>query len=96
MRIVMLVCYVLLIIIGVSFAALNASSVEVNFYFKMISMPVSVLMTIMLGIGILIGFVLFVSRYWRLKIEYHKIKNQLKITEKEIKNLRSIPLQDQH
>lgn len=96
MRIVMLVSYVLLIIIGVSFAALNASSVDVNFYFKTVSMPVSVLMTIMLGIGILIGFVLFVSRYWRLKIECHKIKNQLKLTEKEIKNLRSIPLQDQH
>ncbi|HGF0863245.1 TPA: LapA family protein, partial [Legionella pneumophila] len=33
MRILMLVTYLLLIIIGVSFAALNASSVQVNFYF---------------------------------------------------------------
>jgi putative membrane protein len=96
MRILMLVTYILLIIIGVSFAALNASSVAVNFYFKTVSMPISVLMTIMLGVGILIGFLLFISRYWRLKIECHKIKNQLKLTEKEIKNLRSIPLQDQH
>lgn len=96
MRILMLVFYVLIIIIGVSFAALNATSVDVNLYFKIISMPISVLMTIMLGIGILIGFVLFITRYWRLKNECHKIKNQLKLTEKEIKNLRSIPLQDQH
>ncbi len=96
MRILMLVAYILLIIIGVSFAALNASSVVVNFYFNSLSMPISVLMTIMLGIGILIGFLLFISRYWRLKIEYHRMKNQLKLTEKEIKNLRSIPLQDQH
>lgn len=92
----MLVIYIVLIIIGVSFAALNASSVDVNFYFKTVSMPISVLMTIMLGVGILIGFLLFISRYWRLKIEYRKIKNQLRLTEKEIKNLRSIPLQDQH
>ena len=55
MRILMLVIYILLIIIGVSFAALNASSVQVNFYFKTLSMPISVLMTIMLGIGIFIG-----------------------------------------
>ena len=96
MRILMLVIYILLIIIGVSFATLNASTVAVNFYVKTISMPVSVLMAIMLGIGILIGFILFISRYWRLKMECHKMKNQLKITEKEIKNLRSIPLQDQH
>ncbi|EHL31126.1 lipopolysaccharide assembly protein LapA domain-containing protein [Legionella drancourtii] len=96
MRIVMLVIYILLIIIGVSFAALNAASVDVNFYFKTVSMPISVLITIMLGIGILIGFILFIGRYWRLKAECNRIKNQLKLTEKEIKNLRSIPLQDQH
>ncbi len=59
-------------------------------------MPISVLMTIMLGVGVFIGFILFITRYWRLKIEYRKMKNQLKLTEKEIKNLRSIPLQDQH
>lgn len=96
MRILMLVFYILLIIIGVSFAALNATSVVVNFYFKTLSMPISVLMTIMLGVGIVVGFILFVGRYWRLKIECRKMRSQLKLTEKEIKNLRSIPLQDQH
>jgi putative membrane protein len=96
MRILLLVFYILLIIIGVSFAALNASSVEVNFYFTTVSMPISVLMTIMLGVGIVVGFLLFTSRYWRIKNECRKMKNQLKLTEKEIKNLRSIPLQDQH
>ncbi|KTC78676.1 LapA family protein [Legionella cincinnatiensis] len=96
MRILMLVIYILLIVIGVSFAALNATSVDVNFYFETLSMPISVLMTIMLGIGVVIGFILFIVRYWRLKAECHRLKNQLKLTEKEIKNLRSIPLQDQH
>lgn len=94
MRLLMLIVYIMLIVIGVSFAALNAASVAVNFYFRTVTMPVSVLMTLALGVGILIGFILFISRYWRLKIEYHKIKNQLKLTEKEIKNLRSIPLQN--
>lgn len=96
MRLLLLLFYLLLIILGVSFAALNAASVAVNFYLKTVSMPISVLMTIMLGVGIVLGFLLFFSRYWRLKSEYRKIKNQLKLTEKEIKNLRSIPLQDQH
>lgn len=98
MRIFMLVTYTLLILIGVSFAALNSSSVSVNFYFKTLSMPISVLILIplMLVLGVLVGLVLFVLRYWRLKDEYRKIKNQLRLTEKEIKNLRAIPLQDQH
>jgi putative membrane protein len=92
----MLVFYLILIVIGVSFAALNASAVVVNFYFKTVSMPISVLMTIALGVGVIIGFILFITRYWRLKIECRRMKSQLKLTEKEIKNLRSIPLQDQH
>ncbi len=94
MRILMLIIYILLIILGVSFAALNAASVQVNFYFKVVTMPISVLMTLMLGLGILTGFLLFLFRYWSLKVECRKMRNQLKLTEKEIKNLRSIPLQD--
>ena len=96
MRLFILFIYIVLIIFGVSFAALNAASVQVNFYFTSASMPVSVLMAISLGIGIFLGMLLFAMRYWRLKLECRKMKNQLKLTEKEIKNLRSIPLQDQH
>lgn len=96
MRLFILLIYLVLILLGVSFAALNASSVEVNFYFTKLTMPISVLMTIMLGVGLLIGFLLFIYRYWRLKIEVSKLKSQLKLTEKEIKNLRAIPLQNQH
>ncbi len=96
MRIITLVFYLILILIGVSFAALNATSVHVNFYFTTLKMPISVLMTLMLGIGMILGFILFLVRYWHLRVEHRKIKNQLKLTEKEIKNLRSIPLQDQH
>ena len=96
MRIVMTIFYLVLILVGISFAALNASSVQVNFYFTTLKMPISVLMTLMLGVGIILGCILFLSRYWRLKAEHRKIKNQLRLTEKEIKNLRAIPLQDQH
>ncbi len=96
MRIVMTILYLVLILVGVSFAALNASYVQVNFYFSTLKMPVSVLMTMMLGVGLLLGFLLFLWRYLRLKSEHRKIKNQLRLTEKEIKNLRAIPLQDQH
>ncbi len=96
MRIIITLFYLSLILVGVSFAALNASSVQVNFYFTILKMPISVLMTIMLGVGMIVGFFLFMCRYWRLKNQNRKIKNQLRLTEKEIKNLRAIPLKDQH
>lgn len=96
MRILMIVFYIILIIVGVTFAALNAGSVQVNFYFTNVTMPIAVLMAIMLGLGMLVGCLLCLWRYWRLKAEHRKIKNQLRLTEKEIKNLRAIPLQDEH
>lgn len=97
MRLLLLIFYILLIIIGVSFAALNAATVPVNlFNLTTLHLPISLVMTIMLGVGVLIGFVLFLNRYWRIKLECRRMKAQLKITEKEIRNLRSIPLQDQH
>lgn len=96
MRILMIIFYLVLILLGVSFAVLNADAVHVNFYITTVNMPVSLLMTLTLGVGVLIGAFLFLSKYWRLKMEHHKIKRQLQLTEKEIKNLRSIPLKDQH
>ena len=94
MRIFTTIFYLLLILVGVSFAGLNASSVQINVYFTTFHMPISVLIVLTLGLGIIMGLVIFLSRYWRLKAEHRKIKNQLKLTEKEIRNLRAIPLQD--
>jgi putative membrane protein len=96
MRFMMMIVYLALIILGVSFAALNAGSVQVNFYFTTFTMPISVLIILVLGIGIIIGLILFMVKFWRLKADYRKLKNQHKLTEKEINNLRCIPLQDQH
>jgi putative membrane protein len=93
MRFFMMFVYLALIIIGVSFAALNASTAEVNFYFKTWTMPLSVVITIALGIGMLIGFMVFLGRYWRLKAEHRRVKHQLRTLEKEIQHLHSIPLQ---
>ncbi len=95
MRIVMIILYLALILVGVTFAVLNASSVQVNLYLTTLTMPISVLMTLMLGVGMVLGFVLFLWRYIRLKNDHRNIKNQLRLTEKEIKNLRAIPLKDQ-
>jgi len=96
MRIIITIFYLFLMLIGVSFAALNATSVHVNLYFTTIKLPISVLMILMLGIGLIFGFFLSLCKYWQIKAENRNIRNQLKMTEKEIKNLRSIPLKDQH
>lgn len=95
MRIFIISLYIILILFGVTFAALNATAVQINFYLTTLKMPVSVLIVSVLGIGMFLGYVLMISRYWRLKSEHRKIKNQLNLTEREIKNLRTIPLRNE-
>ena len=92
MRIFMIIFYTILILFGISFAALNAQSVPINFYFTTVQIPISVLMILMLGLGVSVGLILMMFRYWCLRAEHRKIKNQLQLTEREIKNLRIIPL----
>ncbi|MBA4696086.1 MAG: LapA family protein [Legionella sp.] len=94
MRLLIVIFYVILILVGISFAALNANPVLVNLYFIKLTMPISVLMTAMFGVGLFLGMILVLLRYWRLKMAYIKLKNQFNLTAKEIKNLRSIPLKD--
>ena len=96
MRVFIWIFYLILDLLGVTFAALNAGTVEVNLYIKTMQIPIAVLITFVFGIGLLLGFFLSLLRYWRLKMELLKIKSQLKISAKEIKNLRDIPLKDQH
>jgi lipopolysaccharide assembly protein A len=96
MRFIMMTFYLLIMLFGVAFAALNAGSVQLNLYFKTFTMPVSVLMMLTLALGVFLGFFVFATRYWCLKAHHRKLKHQLELTEREIKNLRAIPLKDQH
>lgn len=94
MRLIILLFYLLLIVFGVSFAALNSNVVEVNFYLTTLHLPISLCILLALGIGILIGYILSIFKYWRVKIINSKIKKQLELTEREIKNLRTIPIRN--
>ena len=96
MRIITTLFYFLLIILGVSFAALNASPIEVNFYITTMTLPVSLLIILVLGVGIIVGFTILLFRFLRLTAENRKLKSQLKLTEQEIKNLRTIPVTDHY
>lgn len=96
MRIVMMIFYVCLILLGVSFSVLNAKLVELDLYFKTLAMPMSLLLVTIFAFGVLWGLSFFVFKYLRLKFTLSQLKAQLALSEKEVKNLRSIPIQDQH
>lgn len=96
MRLIMMMFYFLIVLCGVVFSALNAGTVQLNLYFKMYTMPIPLLMLLSLALGVILGCIVFLSRYWSLKVHHRKLKHQLELKEREIKNLRAIPLKDQH
>ncbi|OGV25356.1 MAG: hypothetical protein A3F18_00130 [Legionellales bacterium RIFCSPHIGHO2_12_FULL_37_14] len=96
MRILIIMFYLILIMLGVTFSVLNSKIIDLNLYYLSLNLPISVLMLAALSIGILIGVLSFALRYLRLKLSFARLKSQLAMTEREVKNLRSIPIQDQH
>lgn len=96
MRIIKLIFYFLIVAIGICFATLNFQDASLNFYFKTLSMPISLLVIIVLGLGIILGYLTSLKKFFHLK---NKCRNLQKINinkEKEIQNLRAIPIDDKH
>lgn len=96
MRLFYLLISIILLLLGVSFAALNAETVSVNLYVTVLKMPISVMIVLSMGFGMIIGFLLLFFKYLNVKNANRKLNNKMKVAEKEVENLRAIPLQDKH
>lgn len=94
MRVLSIFIYFILAIVSISFAALNASPVKINLYFVTYSLPICVWMVIILGLGFVVGLFFHYWRHWRLRVKYRKLKKQIKLMEKDIKNFRTISRDD--
>ena len=96
MRTFLIFFYMTLMMISLAFAALNSKTVVVNLYWQTYNLPLAFIMIVCIGVGLLFGILVLLGRYWHLRCLYSRCKNQVSILEKEIKNLRSIPIQDSH
>ena len=84
------------VLLGVSFALLNASKVTVNYYLNTLTMPLSLVLVMAVGMGLLLGIVLMSLKYVQLKTVIRRLKSRVRIAEQEIENLRAIPIKDTH
>jgi uncharacterized integral membrane protein len=96
MRLLILFFYLLLVVICLAFAALNATPVHLKLYWISLQLPLAFIMVSCFAGGLILGAIIFVSKYLILNHQYHKAKKQIIMLEKEIKNLRAIPIQDSH
>lgn len=94
MRIVSLFFILVIVIFGMTFATLNSDSVTINYYLGQCSLPVSLLLVLVFAAGCLIGMIAGLWLLVKSKIHGHRLQSRLTLAEKEIANLRAIPLQD--
>jgi lipopolysaccharide assembly protein A len=95
-RIISLLLLLLIIMIGVTFATLNPDMVTVHYYLGKKTLPLSMLLVLVFSLGSVLGLTMGLWLLLKAKIKNYRLRQRLKIAEKEVQNLRAIPLQDRH
>jgi len=93
-RIISYFFLLVIVIFGMTFATLNSESVTINYYFDQSTLPLSLLLVLVFALGCLIGMT---AGFWlviKSKLHNYRLRQRLSLAEKEIENLRAIPLQD--
>lgn len=94
MRILRYLLFIILLLLALSFALLNADPVAINYYLGVSQIPLSILLVFSFGIGCIIGLLVSMSWYLRSKWHSRKLCSRLELAEKELANLRTMPLKD--
>lgn len=86
----------LVVVIGVGFAAINAELVPFNYYLGSIQIPLSLLVVLSLAIGASLGILVSLSFSLSQRRELARLRKKINLTEREVKNLREIPIRNKH
>lgn len=92
MRFIKLFVVILIMMFGAVFAVLNSDPVVVNYYFGSREFPLSLVLTLVLGGGVLLGVFSSMGRIVGLKREIQNLKRRSEMVSKEVNNLRALPL----
>lgn len=83
-----------LVVLGLSFAVLNAQTVQLNYYLGTIEVPVSLALVSALAGGAVLGVLVSLGMLIGQKRRLAQLEKKVQIAEKEVSNLRAIPLKD--
>lgn len=95
MRVISYLVLLVVMLVGLTFASLNSNIVTFNYYVGSKEIALSLLLVFAFGAGIFLGLIAAISPWLKVKRENRRFKSRLKIVEKEVENLRSIPIRDE-
>lgn len=96
MRFVATIFWIFIIVLAIIFALLNSHSVPIHFYFKAYNIYMPFLLLIVLAVGAVLGILALLPALLRAKSNIRKLKQRMRQSEQEVKNLRTIPIKDSH
>lgn len=94
MRALKTIFYLLLSLIIVVFALVNAQAVQFNYLLGQINLPFSLAMLVALSLGALIGMIWTASWLVSQRSHTHELSAKVALLQKEIDNLRAMPVKD--
>lgn len=94
-RIFSLVFFLIVLICGLFFGLLNAAPVRIDYYFGQRELPLSLILVLALLAGAVCGVLAALGMIFRKSREIARLRKELKISGKELGNLRSLPYQDE-
>lgn len=84
----------ILLILTLSFSVLNAHPVTIHYYLGARELPLALLIVFALALGMIFGVITMIKPMMHLRMEISRLKRSKKLTEKEISNLRSLPVKE--
>lgn len=95
-RIIYIVAVILTLVVGAVFSARNAAIVKIDFIIISVDTNLSLAIIIALIIGAALG--VLTSLLWLVstKRELQRIRKKSELAQKELVNLRAIPIKDEH
>ncbi len=95
-RIITFIVLLLVSLLGLTFALMNAEPVQLDYYFGTVHAPLSLVVVIAVIIGAALGVLASMGIVLGQKRELAKLRKSAKIAEEEVSNLRALPLKDTH
>lgn len=95
-RLVSAFIILLVLLLVLFFTILNGEPVTVNYYFGEVQAPLALTIILALVGGAILGLISSVVIIMSTRHEVSKLRRQIKHTEQELTNLRTMPIKDKH
>ncbi|MEJ2362346.1 MAG: LapA family protein [Gammaproteobacteria bacterium] len=95
-KLIYTVIVLVIILFGVIFAMLNAQNIQLNYYFGTQQLPLSLAIVLSMLVGAILGVLASIRLILRSRREISRLRKASQIAEKEIANLRAIPIKNTH